>query len=80
MKTEKSNLIYEVLCQNCAFVYIVQIKRDIKSRIKERQRAIKFQRSEKSALCQHSLKNNHIIDFLKSNLESETCLLEASFY
>ena len=38
---EKSNLVYEVPCQNCPFVYIGQTKRDLKSRIKEHQRAIK---------------------------------------
>ena len=49
----------------CPFVYIGQTKRDLKSRIKEHQRAIKFQRPEKSALCQHSMENDHIIDWSK---------------
>ena len=62
---EKSNLVYEVPCQNCPFVYIGQIKRDLKSRIREYQRAIKFQQPEKSALCQHSMENDHIIDWSK---------------
>ena len=62
---EKSNLIYEVPCQNCPFVYIGQTKRDLKSRIKEHQRAIKYQRPEKSALCQHSMENDHLIDWSK---------------
>ena len=62
---EKSNLVYEVPCQNCPFVYIGQTKRDLKSRIKEHQRAIKFQRPEKSALCQHSMENDHLIDWSK---------------
>ena len=44
---------------------IGQTKRDLKSRIKEHQRAIKFQRPEKSALCQHSMENHHIIDWSK---------------
>ena len=62
---EKSNLVYEVPCQNCPFVYIGQTKRDLKSRIKEHQRAIKFQRPEKSALCQHSMENDHLVDWSK---------------
>ena len=62
---EKSNLVYEVPCQNCPFVYIGQTKRDLKSRIKEHQRAIKFRRPEKSALCQHSMENDHLIDWSK---------------
>ena len=32
---KKSNLVYEVSCKNCAFVYIGQTKRDLKSRITE---------------------------------------------
>ena len=60
---EKSNLVYKVPCQNCAFVYIGQTKRDLESRIKEHQRAIKFQQPEKSALCQHSMENDHLIDW-----------------
>ena len=60
--SKKSNLVYEAPCQNCTFVYIGQTKRDLKTRIKEHQRAIKFQRPEKSALCQHSMENDHLID------------------
>ena len=60
---EKSNLVYEVPCQNCAFVYIRQIKRDLKSRIKEHQQAIKFPWPEKSALCQQSVENDHLINW-----------------
>ena len=60
---EKSNLVYVVPYQNCAFVYIRQTKRDLKSGINEHQRTIKFQRPEKSAFCQHSLENNHLIDW-----------------
>ena len=44
---EKSNMVHEVPCQNGAFAYIGQTKRDLKSRIKEDQRAIKVQRPEK---------------------------------
>ena len=60
---KKSSLVYEVPCQNCAFVYIEQTKRDFKSRIKEHQRAIKFPWPEKSALCQHSMENDQLIDW-----------------
>ena len=54
INNEKSNLVYEVLCQNCGFVYIGQTKRNLKSRINKHQPAIKFQPPEKSALSQHS--------------------------
>ena len=59
---EKSNLLYEVPCQGCAFAYIEQTKRVFKSRITEHQPAIKLQRSKKSALCQHLMENHHLID------------------
>ena len=81
---EKSNLVYKVSCQNCAFVYIGQTKRDLKSRIKEHQRTIKFQRPEKSALCQHSMENDHLIDWsevkiLKGEREYLKCLFTESW-
>ena len=53
-------MVYEVPSQNCAFVCIGKTKWDLKSRIKEHQPAIKFQ--QKSALCQHSMENDHLID------------------
>ena len=81
---EKSNLVYEISCQNCAFVYIGQTKRDLKSRIKEHQHTIKFQRPEKSALCQHSMENDHLIDWsevkiLKGDHEYSKCLFTESW-
>jgi len=39
---EKSCLVYQVPCHNCEFIYIGQTKRDLKRRISEHQRAIKF--------------------------------------
>ena len=60
---KKFNLVYKVPCQICAFVYIRQTKGDLKSRIKVHQRAIKFQRPEKSTLCQHSMENDHLINW-----------------
>ena len=60
---EESNLAYGVPRQNCAFAYIGQTKRDLKSGKKKYQRTIKFQRPEKSAFCQHSLENDHLIDW-----------------
>ena len=43
--------------------YIGQIKRDLKSRISEHQRAMKLQRPEKLEHCQHSMKNDHLINW-----------------
>ena len=49
---EITGIIYKVLCHDCPFVYIGQTKRDLKSRLSEHKRAIKYQRPEKSTLCE----------------------------
>ena len=67
VSVEKSCLVYQVPCQDCGLVYIVQTKRDLKSRISEHQGAIKYQRPDKSALCEHSIFSNHTIN--RSNVE-----------
>ena len=52
--SEKSCLVYQVLCRDCSFVYIGQTKRDLISRLDEHKRAIKNQRPDLSAFCEHS--------------------------
>ena len=44
---EITGIIYKVPCRDCAFVYIGQTKRDLKLRLSEHKRAIKYQRPEK---------------------------------
>ena len=58
---EKSCLVYEVPCFDCDFVFIGQTKRDLKSRLAEHKLAIRNQKPEKSALCEHSTVYNLII-------------------
>ena len=60
---EITGIIYQVPCHDCRFVYIGKTKRDLKSRLSEHKRAIKYQRPEKSALCEHSITLDHIIDW-----------------
>ena len=60
---EITGTIYQVSCHKCSFVYIGQTKRDLKSRLSEHKRAIKYQRLEKSALCEHSITLDHLIDW-----------------
>ena len=60
---EITGIIYQVPCHECPFVYIGQTKRDLKSQLSERKRAIKYQQSEKSALCEYSIALEHIIDW-----------------
>ena len=56
---EITGIIYHVPCHDCPFVYIGQTKRDLKSRLSEHKRAIKYQRPEKSALGEHSITLDH---------------------
>ena len=53
--SEKSCLVYQVQCRDCSLVYTGQTKRDLKSRLDEHKRAIKNQRPDLSALCEHSI-------------------------
>ena len=64
---EITGIIYQVPCHNCPFVYIGQTKRDLKSRLPEHKRAIKYQRPEKFAICEHSITLDHLIDLERSN-------------
>ena len=67
---EITGIIYQVPCHDCPFVYIGQTKRDLKSRLSEHKRAIKYQRPEKSALCEHSIILDHIIDWNEATILS----------
>ena len=61
-------------------MYIGQTKRDFKSRISEHQRAIKYQRPDKSALCEHSISLNRTITWSKVEvLKTETDYLKRLF-
>ena len=60
--SEITGIIYQVPCHDSPFVYIGQTKRDLKLRLSEHKRAIKYQRPEKSALCEHSITLDHIIE------------------
>ena len=65
---EKSCLVYQVPCHDCDFVYIGQTKRDLDARLAEHKRAVKYQRPEKSALCEHSISKDHIISWSKAKI------------
>ena len=65
---EKSCVVYQVPCSDCNFVYIGQTKRDLKSRLTEHKLAIKNQEPEKSALCEHYMRFDHLIDWNNSKI------------
>ena len=71
--SEKSCLVYQVPCRDCSFVHIGQTKCDLKSRLDEHKRAIKNQRPDLSAFCEHSIAMDHIIFWTEAKiLELET--------
>ena len=61
-------VVYEVPCKDCDFVYVGQTKRDLNSQLKEHQRAIKQQKPENSALCEHVILFDHVIDWANSRI------------
>ena len=68
--SEITGIIYQVPCHDCPFVYIGQTKRDLKSQLSEHKRAIKYQQPEKSALCEHSITLDHLIDLSEATILS----------
>ena len=70
-------IVNEVPCKDCDFVYAGQTKRDTNSRLKEHQRAIKQQKPENSALCEHVILFDHIINWANSrSLKTEISFLK----
>ena len=74
-KDELSGMVYQVPCHDCDFIYIGQTKRSLKSRLDEHKRSIKYQRPEKSALCQHTISMDHRINWN----EAEILKLESDY-
>ena len=60
--------MYEVRCKNCDFVYVGQSKQDLDSQFKDHQRAIKQQKPENFALCEHIILFDHVIDWANSRI------------
>ena len=61
-------VVFEVPCKDCDFVFVGQTKRDLNSRLKEHQKAIKQQKPENSALCEHVILLDHVIDWANSRI------------
>ena len=61
-------VVYEVPCKDCDFVYVSQTKTRPKLPLKEHQRAIKEQKPENSASCEHVILFDHVIDWANSRI------------
>ena len=56
---ENKSGVYQIDCNDCDKIYIGQTKRNLKTRIKEHFRNIKYKHLEKSAVTTHHLINGH---------------------
>ena len=80
---EKTELIYRVLCKNCSSSYVGETGRKFGLRIKEREkkmdsftagtqtqasRARESSVTHKSAITDHALEENHVIDWDKAKV------------
>ena len=61
-------LVYEIPCNDCDFVYIGQTKRNLNTRLREHQRAIRQQKPENSALCEHVMETDHLIGWSNARI------------
>lgn len=62
--TQKSG-IYKIDCQDCSRIYIGQTKRSIETRFKEHLAHLKYGRTEKSAVAEHAVDNDHRVGSAK---------------
>ena len=61
-------LVYEIPCNDCDFVYIGQTKRNLNTRLREHQRAIRQRKPENSALCEHVMETDHLIGWSNARI------------
>ena len=61
-------VVYEVPCKECEFVYVGQTKQDLNFPLKEHQTAIKQQKPENSAFCEHVILFDQVIDWANSQI------------
>ena len=66
--SQNSGLVYEIPCRDCDSVYIGETGRSISTRKKEHVDAVKNSVVKKSALCQHALESDHLIDWPNSKI------------
>jgi len=69
MKNEKSNVIYQVKCNDCAKIYIGQTGRKFTERLKEHNRYIR-NNNPLSGLAMHAIEKNHTFNFNEAKILS----------
>jgi len=56
----KNNIVYKIFCNNCNASYVGQTKRQLKTRINEHVKNIRFDESKHSVITKHIIEENHI--------------------
>ena len=69
---ENKQGVYQIDCKDCDKIYIEQTKRNLKTRIKEHFRNIKYKQSEKSAVATHHLINGNELNLVPKLLKNLT--------
>ena len=60
---EKQGLVYQISCHDCDAIYIGEMGCSVKTRKREHVSAVRNFDLEKSALCQHVLEHDHVIEW-----------------
>ena len=68
VKEQRTDATYSILCIDCDYECIGQIKRQFGTRLKEHQKAVFFCKKENSALSEHICLTNHTIGWNNSKI------------
>ena len=60
---EKRGLVYQISCRDCDAIYIGETRCSVKTRKRKHASAVRNFDLENSALCQHVLEHDHVIDW-----------------
>ena len=66
--TETRGAIYSIPCKDCDESYIGKTKRKFSTRLKEHQKAVEHEHSQKSALAKHCLRSGHTVSWEASKI------------
>jgi len=59
----KNNIVYKIFCNNCSASYVGQTKRQLKTRINEHEKNVRFDESKHSVITKHMIENNHTFNW-----------------
>jgi len=59
----KNNIVYKIFCNNCNTSYVGQTKRQLKTRINEHEKNVRFDESKYSVITKHMMEKNHTFNW-----------------